>query len=223
MKSETSKPSWERPTLSRVEGRYVIVSRLNPDADVDDLYRVSHEKEEDKSLWTFMHYGPFRDKNAMYEWLLSVQESSDPMFYAIFSKELKLKVGMIAIQSINAVMGRAELAHVWYTPLVQKTKVNTEVVYLFLKHLFDELHYRRVEWKCDEENIQSKRAALRLGFSYEGLFRQHMIVKGKNRDTAWFSIIDKEWPERKKNFERYFSSDGLALRKLNLVDANILP
>jgi RimJ/RimL family protein N-acetyltransferase len=107
--------------------------------------------------------------------------------------------------------------------MAQKTKVNSEVVYLFLRYLFDDLKYRRVEWKCDNDNIPSKRAALRIGFAFEGVFRQHMIVKGKNRDTAWYSIIDKEWTERKKNFERYLAMDGLSLTKLNQVDANLLP
>ena len=98
---------------------------------------------------------------------------------------------------------------------VQRTKVNTEVTFLFLRYLFDDLHYRRVEWKCDNLNERSKRAALRLGFNYEGLFRKHMVVKGKNRDTAWFAMLDEEWPHVKANFETYLSNDGLSLTKLN--------
>ncbi len=223
MSDEILHMSWQSPNVERLEGNHVLITRLTPDTDVDDLYEVSHAKEEYKALWTYMPYGPFRDKDEMYAWLLSIKDSRDPLFYSILSKEMSRKVGMIAIQNINARMRRAELAHVWYGPMAQKTKVNSEVVYLFLRYLFDDLKYRRVEWKCDNDNIPSKRAALRIGFAFEGVFRQHMIVKGKNRDTAWYSIIDKEWTERKKNFERYLSMDGLSLTKLNQVDANLLP
>lgn len=208
-------PPWPVPDVECLERNHVVARRLNPDADIDDLYELSHGKEEYKTVWRFMTYGPFAGKEAMHAWLRSIAESRDPLFFTIFSKDHRRRVGMYAIMNISTQHGRAELGNIWYSPLVQKTIVNTEVTYLFLSYLFDDLHYRRVEWKCDDRNEASKYAALRLGFSYEGLFRQHMVVKGENRDTAWFAMIDREWPERKKNFQRYFDHPGLVLRKLH--------
>ena len=201
----------------------MFINRIDPEEDLDDLFEVSHAREEYKAVWRYMHYGPFRDKKEMHEWLVSIERSTDPRFFSVFSKGLQKKVGMYAIMNVQTGDGRAELGNIWYSPLVQKTIVNTEATYLFLSYLFDELKYRRVEWKCDDDNEASKYAAVRLGFSYEGLFRQHMIVKGKSRDTAWFSMLDAEWPERKGDFERYFSNPGLSLTKLHGRQEHSLP
>jgi RimJ/RimL family protein N-acetyltransferase len=206
---------WAQPNVVKLAGEHVSVVRLDPDADVDDLYDVSHSREEFKPLWTYLGYGPFANKEAMRAWLSSIKDSADPMFYTITSRALHKKVGMLSVMSIVPEMGRAELGHIWYSPLVQKTRVNSEVTFLFLRYLFDELHYRRVEWKCDNLNEPSKRTAQRMGFKYEGLFRQHQVVKGKNRDSAWFSIIDGEWPTVKANFAKYLASDGVSLTALN--------
>jgi RimJ/RimL family protein N-acetyltransferase len=222
MSNQTSQ-TWQLPTIERLEGKHVIVTRINPEADVAELYEASHANEEYKRLWTYMNYGPFADKDAMKQWLVAIRDSRDPLFFTVFSKDLQKRIGMYSIMNVNTRHGRVELGNVWYSPLVQKTFVNTEVCYLFFSYLFDELKYRRIEWKCDEKNIPSKRAALRLGFSFEGVFRQHMIVKGKSRDTAWYSIVEQEWAEKKKNFMRYFDDEGLSLTKLNQVDVNLLP
>lgn len=210
-----SRTEWPAPDVERLEGKHVLARRLNPDADVDDLYELSHATEQYRELWRFMSYGPFASKEEMHTWLCSCVVSRDPLFFTIVSKDHRRCVGMYAIMNVSPRHGRAELGNIWYSPLVQKTIVNTEATYLFLSYLFDALQYRRVEWKCDNRNEPSKYAALRLGFSCEGLFRQHMVVKGENRDTAWFAMIDTEWPERKKNFQRYFAHPGLALRKLH--------
>jgi RimJ/RimL family protein N-acetyltransferase len=215
MPDELRAGSWARPDVAGFQGQYVVVSRLDPEADVDDLYDVSHRTEEFKRLWTYLGYGPFPDQEAMRAWLTSIRDSQDPLFYSVYGRELKRKVGMISILNIVADVGRAELGHIWYSPLAQRSRVNTEVTFLFLRYLFDDLRYRRVEWKCDNRNEASKRAALRMGFQYEGLFRKHMIVKGQNRDTAWFSIIDEEWPAIKMNFERYLATPGLSLTEMN--------
>lgn len=215
MTQKLTQTTWDVPDIQQLEGKHVLITHLNPDADIDDLYEVSHAKEEYKALWAYMNYGPFSTKREMYEWLLSIKEDKDPLFYTVFSKNLKKKVGMYSILNIKPKMGRVELGNIWYSPLVQKTVVNTEATYLFLCYLFDELKYRRIEWKCDNRNEASKYAAIRLGLSYEGLFRQHMVVKGRNRDTAWFAMLDSEWPERKGDFQRYFSNQGLSLTKLH--------
>jgi RimJ/RimL family protein N-acetyltransferase len=198
-----------------LEGRYVKINRLNTGADLEELYEVSHAQDSFKELWTYMFYGPFADKASMGVWLDSIQESCDPLYYTVTSKTLNKRVGMCSVLNIVTEMRRGELGNIWYSPLSQKSRVNTEVTYLLLRYLFDELRYRRVEWKCDNLNEPSKRAALRMGFKYEGTFRQHMIVKEKNRDTAWFSIIDTEWQKRKESFEQYLSSSDGSLTEIN--------
>jgi RimJ/RimL family protein N-acetyltransferase len=207
--------NWGRPEVAILEGKHVLISRLDPAADIDDLYAVSHGTEEFERLWTYLWYGPFPDKETMHRWLTSIRDSQDPLFYTVYGHALGKKVGMVSILNIVPDAGRAELGHIWYSPLAQKTMVNTEATYLLLRHLFDDLHYRRVEWKCDNANEVSKRAALRMGFQHEGVFRKHMIVKGRNRDTAWFAIIDDDWPAIRANFEKYLSTPGLSLTQLN--------
>jgi RimJ/RimL family protein N-acetyltransferase len=206
---------WARPELSGLEGRHVTIARVAPDADVADLYELSHRTEEFRALWTYMFNGPFADQEAMHRWLVSIKESRDPIFFTVHSRELRRRVGIFSLLNIVPEMGRLELGNIWYSPIVQRTQVNTEVTYLFLRYVLDELGYRRVEWKCDDRNEPSKRAALRMGFKYEGLFRKHMVVKGQNRDTAWFSIIDEEWPTLRERFERYLAGEAPSLTELN--------
>ncbi len=208
--------SWPYPERIARAGRYVALAPLDAEADIVDLYALSHEPPECRALWTYMSVGPFASQAEMLAWLRSVQPLADPIFFTATSLEHRRKVGLIAIMSIAAPMGRAELGNIWYSPLVQRTRVNTEATYLLLRYLFDELGYRRVEWKCNNENERSKAAARRMGFQPEGLFRQHMVVKGRNRDTAWFAMLDGEWPARRANFERYlYSGEACSLATLN--------
>lgn len=206
---------WARPILDGLTGQHVTIARVDPDADVADLYDVSHRSESFRALWTYMFNGPFADQEAMHRWLISIKESRDPLFFTVHSRALQRRVGIFSLLNIVPEMGRLEFGNIWYSPLVQRTQVNTEVTYLFLGHVLDELGYRRVEWKCDNRNEPSKRAALRMGFKYEGLFRKHMVVKGQNRDTAWFSIIDEEWPTLRARFERYLAGERESLTELN--------
>jgi RimJ/RimL family protein N-acetyltransferase len=207
---------WEVPGRITRQGQYVSLAPLDPERDIDDLYELSHEPPSYQAVWTYLWNGPFASKAEMLTWLGTVAASDDPLFFTVTSHAHDRKVGMIAIMNIVASMGRAELGSIWYSPLVQRTKVNTETTFLLLSYLFDDLGYRRVEWKCHNENQRSKQTAQRMGFVHEGLFRQHMIVKGKNRDTAWFSIIDSEWPTRKANFQTYLAADtGVSLAALN--------
>lgn len=206
---------WERPSLSGLQGQHVTISRVDPDADIADLYELSHRTDEFKALWTYMFNGPFADQQAMYRWLSAIKDSHDPLFFTVYSHALRRKVGVFSLLNIVPEMGRLEFGNIWYSPVAQRTRVNTEVTYLFLRYALDDLGYRRVEWKCDNRNEPSKRAALRMGFKHEGLFRKHMVVKGQNRDTAWFSIIDEEWPALRANFERYLSAGDLSLTQLN--------
>jgi RimJ/RimL family protein N-acetyltransferase len=152
-----------------------------------------------------MPYGPFADAEAMGAWLASVAPSEDPRFLAVVAPGGP--VGMVSFLNVDPTMRRIELGHIWYAPGAQRTEANTEATYLMLHESFDELGHRRVEWKCDALNARSRAAALRLGFTFEGTFRQHMVVKGRNRDTAWFSMLDGEWPAARSAFERWLSAD----------------
>ena len=215
MPNDPIRQDWSRPEISQLQGQHVRVSRLDPDADIEDLYMVSHQPEEYQRLWTYLWYGPFPDRQAMHRWLTSISDSQDPVFYTVYSHAHGRKVGMISVLNIVPEMGRAELGHIWYSPLAQQSMVNTEVTFLLLRALFDDLGYRRVEWKCDNRNEASKQAALRMGFRFEGVFSKHMIVKGQNRDTAWFAMTDDDWPAVRANFERYLATPELSLTELN--------
>ena len=214
--------TWPAPERQIHRGHYVSLTPLDAEQDVGDLYELGHNPPENQVLWRYLFNGPFATQEAMLIWLRSVQSVADPIFFTVTSLAPGLaqgrKVGMISIMSIVPGMGRAELGSIWYAPLVQRSQVNSEVTYLLLRYLFEELHYRRVEWKCDNRNEPSKRAARRMGFQYEGLFRQHMVIKGQNRDTAWFSMLDSEWPQRKANFTAWlYDHSALSLSALNGV------
>ena len=206
--------SWPRPQRRVFEGRVVSLMPSNATRDAAALYEVSHGTPEVEKLWRYLPYGPFENATAYGEWLGKNATSDDPLFFTVHQNAEAC--GMISILNIEPLHGRAELGHIWYSPSMQRTKVNTESVYLLLRHLFDDLKYRRAEWKCNNANAASKRAAMRLGFQYEGLFRQHQVVKDENRDTAWFSMLDSEWPRRKANLERWlYEDDSVSLSQLN--------
>ena len=164
-----------------------------------------------------MPYGPFAGKDQMLDWLKSCEASTNMDFFTVISKGLNQRVGMLSILNIVQQMKTLELGNIWYSPIVHFTKVNTEVVYLLLSEIFDRLKYRRVEWKCDSLNARSRAAALRLGFSFEGIFRQHFIIKNRNRDTAWFAMIDKDWSDIKTNMKKwlYTKKTDISLSALN--------
>ncbi len=208
----------EPPARTRYEGRFVTLAPLDPASDLPELFACSHGNLASEQLWTYMGYGPFKDLAGMGEWLRKVAPSADPLFFAVTDRSSGKPVGMVSFLNIAPEARRLELGHIWYAPAAQRTKVNTESIYLMLSESFDRLGYRRVEWKCDALNARSRAAALRLGFQFEGIFRQHLIVKGRNRDTAWFSLLDREWPAIKKNLETwlYHNPDGkVSLTQLN--------
>ena len=198
-------------------GKHVTLRRLTPARDLEPLYAASHGSDANRRLWSYMAYGPFEDPQAMLAWLEQCQASSDPLFLTVHAGDPRRPVGMASFLNIVPEMRRLEVGHIWYSPAVQRTKVNTEAIYLMLVEAFEQLGCRRVEWKCNADNARSREAARRLGFSYEGVFAKHMLVKGKNRDTAWYAMLDDDWPTVKKNLERWLGSDdpGLSLRELN--------
>ncbi len=206
------------PRQTNYEGKFIVLSPVNPQADTEELYRCTHGSDAKEQIWTYMSYGPFDNVHSMRRWLEVRAKSKDPLFFTVHHRESKRRVGMVSFLNIVCDMRRLELGHIWYSLNAQRSNVNTESIYLMLCEAFDRLKYRRVEWKCDSLNEQSRLAALRLGFQFEGVFRQHMIVKGRNRDTAWYSILDNEWADLKKNMEMWLyhnPSQQLSLATLN--------
>ena len=204
------------PERVAVNGRVINLRPLNPAQDANDLHTISHGNAEKEAIWTYMGYGPFADRAAMQQWLDERALTTDPLFFTVRDNQSGQPLGMVSYLNIVPEHRRLELGHIWYGLEAQHTQVNTETIYLMLKQSFEQWGYRRVEWKCDALNGRSRRAALRLGFQYEGLFRQHVIVKGRNRDTTWFAMMDHEWPQIKANMERWLSGDiSVSLSWLN--------
>lgn len=191
---------WIFPNPESIDGTFVRLERLNAARHSEDLFRMATTGSDDNAIFRFMMFGPFRDKGEFEVWIREQEKRTDRVIIAVYSKRLGKYVGTYSILNIDTSCGRAELGSIWYGLEAQRSEINTETTFLALRYLFEDLSYRRVEWKCDNENSASKRAALRMGFSFEGLFRKHMLVRGKNRDTAWFSIIDDEWIEKKRRF-----------------------
>ena len=194
------------PGREPLEGRYVSLVPLDADAHAEPLWRASHDgSAEAAGMWTYLGYGPFADPSQMHAWLASIESSDDPLFLTVVTRAGE-PAGVVSFMSVDTAMRRIELGHIWYVPSAQRTEANTEVAYLMMREAFDAWGYRRVEWKCDALNARSRAAALRLGFTFEGVFRHHMIVKGRNRDTAWYSVTDAEWPAVREALERWLET-----------------
>jgi len=196
------------PARDVLAGDRVRLEPLDPDRHAGDLHA---EAAGDPRLWDYLPYGPLPDLAELREHLARQAGSSDPLFFAVVADGRAL--GVVSYLRIEPEHACIEIGHIWFGASLQRTPAATEVVYLLARHAFDDLGNRRLEWKCDAANARSRRAAERFGFTFEGVFRQHMIVKGRNRDTAWFSIVDGEWPEVREAFERWldpanFDADG---------------
>ena len=208
----------KRPRPTVLDGRFAILRPLVPAADANDLWEQLRHRESDV-LWEYMKDGPFRSKPALEHYLLRHALSDDPFFFAIAGHESAKTVGFAAYLRIEQNHRTIEVGYVFFTPAMQRTPVATEAMYLMARHAFEDLGYRRYEWKCDARNAASRAAALRFGFTYEGTFRQHMISKDQNRDTEWYSMLDSEWPSRKAAFEQWlspgnFDERGMQKRRL---------
>lgn len=190
-------PELMRPQRRVFTGPTVTLVPLDADAHAGELFALGHGSPAADAIWTYMGYGPFADEQAMHVWLVAQAQTIDPLFFTVFDNASGQAAGMVSFLNIVPDHRRLELGHIWYGLAYQGTGVNAAAAHLMLAHTFDELRYRRAEWKCDALNWRSRAAALRLGFSYEGIFRQHMIVKGRNRDTAWFAMTDEDWGKMK--------------------------
>jgi RimJ/RimL family protein N-acetyltransferase len=208
----------QRPAPVTLHGRFGRVERLaqHHDATLWDAVK-GHDQ-----LWTYMGYGPFADFAAFSAWIGSRPPLDDPYSYAVIEPSGQA-IGIATLMEIRPAMRVIEVGHIVYTPALQRTPLATEAQYLLALYAFETLGYRRYEWKCNALNVASRRAAARFGFTFEGVFRQHMIVKGRSRDTAWFSMLDSEWPQRKAAFERWlapenFDKDGRQKQSLAVLN-----
>jgi RimJ/RimL family protein N-acetyltransferase len=191
-----------RPQRTTLAGRAVTLVPLDPAAHADMLHARTRGKENEH-LWRYLWDGPFPDRASLDVHLQQKSKSEDPLFFAILDNASASAMGYASYLRIEPAHRVIEVGNILFTPRLQRTVGATEAMYLMARHVFEDLGYRRYEWKCNALNAPSRSAALRLGFTFEGVFRQHMIIKGRNRDTAWFSMLDSEWPTRKAAFERW--------------------
>jgi RimJ/RimL family protein N-acetyltransferase len=190
------------PLKINLKGKYVVLEPLNIGRHSKDLY-LNFLKDKKNIIYKYLPYGPFKNYLHFKRWLKSECLKKDPFFYSIYSKRLGCYCGMVSYLRIVPEHGSIEVGHINYSPTLQNTVEGTETMYLMMQNAFENLGNRRYEWKCNNLNTDSKKAANRLGFKYEGVFRQMFVFKGRNRDSAWFSIIDKEWNKIKSKFKKY--------------------
>jgi RimJ/RimL family protein N-acetyltransferase len=190
-----------------LDGRYVRLVPLDPSAHGDALFAGTCGAHND-ALWLYLFDGPYDDRATFDRALRAKADSADPLQFAIVDATSATALGTAALMRIEPVHRVIEVGSIIYSPALQRTRGATEAMYLFARYVFETLGYRRYEWKCNALNAPSRRAARRLGFTFEGIFRQHMIMKGRNRDTAWFSMLDAEWPDRKARFEEWLRPEN---------------
>ena len=214
-------PVW--PAGDSLCGTHVELHLLNRKDHAADLFAAFDKAD---ALWTYLPYGPFDTANDYGDWIDRKVDGKDPIFYAIIDKLSQKAMGVASYLRINPSAGSIEVGHICLSPALQKTKAATEAMFLMMQWAFD-AGYRRYEWKCDALNLPSRNAALRLGLSYEGVFRQMSIVKGRNRDTAWYAAIDLEWPQIKLAFNLWlndtnFGPEGIQLKSLSDLTRSII-
>ncbi|PHQ98174.1 MAG: GNAT family N-acetyltransferase [Marinosulfonomonas sp.] len=193
-----------RPNSLKLEGHYTRLENLSAATHAAEIHAVN---VLDESIWDYLYIGPYASEAEYRAWVESVENSADPVFLAIYDKEQNGWLGVATFMRIVPEMGVIEVGNINFSPPLQRTRAATEAMYLMMNWAF-EAGYRRYEWKCNALNMPSRRAAERLGFSFEGVFRQHLIVKGHNRDTAWYAVIDKDWPAVKAMFETWLTPEN---------------
>jgi RimJ/RimL family protein N-acetyltransferase len=203
-------PDWQgrsAPPRTSLQGAHVRLEPLNTTKHAARLFDT-YAASPDASNWTYLPYGPFASAGEYTAWVESMAAGDDPLAFAIVGPTNGQPLGVASYLRINPAHGSIEVGHLSYSPALQRTAAATEAMYLMMRRAFEELGYRRYEWKCDSRNAPSRRAAERLGFRYEGTFRNALVMKGRNRDTAWFSIIDKEWPAIRSALESWLDSSN---------------
>jgi RimJ/RimL family protein N-acetyltransferase len=224
-------PDWKPPPLpprdasAVMNGRFCRIEVLDADRHARDLHDAN-TRDADGRMWTYLPYGPFAEFNAYDRWVREVTSVRDPFFHAIIDLAAGRAVGVASYLRMDPAAGSIEVGHIAYSPLLQKRPAGTEAMYLMMRRAF-ELGYRRYEWKCDSLNAASRAAAQRFGFSYEGIFRQARVNKGRNRDTAWFAVVDAEWSALDRAFRQWldpanFDEDGHQRVRLSSLTGPVL-
>lgn len=214
-----------RPQRQALEGRYVKLEPLDAARHGDALYEASRtEDRADRFRWLYDHAPESRDE--FQSWVDATAASEDPMHFAVIDRAGGKVGGRQALMRIDPANGVIEIGSILWNPPVARMPAATEALYLFARYIFEDLGYRRFEWKCNALNLPSRKAAERFGFQFEGIFRQHLVVKGENRDTAWFSMLDSEWPQRRAEFDAWlepgnFEIDGRQKRSLSEIRASL--
>ncbi len=208
-----------RPPKSGMSGNYCRVVPIDLYLHAAELHQA-YIKNLEHRIWTYLGYGPFDTLEDFKAWMKDYCLGSDPLFHAIIENDSSTALGVASYMRIQPEFGVIEVGHINYSPALQRKRAGTEAMYLMMQRVFDELGYRRYEWKCDALNAGSCKAAVRLGFAFEGIFRQATIYKGRNRDTAWYSIVDTEWPALKNAFQCWlkrenFDSNGRQIQRLS--------
>jgi RimJ/RimL family protein N-acetyltransferase len=196
------------PEREALRGRKVELLPLDPARDAASMFAVSHRPAGDPAVWTYLFEGPFGSAAEYRKFLERLTVWEENLLYAVVPAASGRAEGQTSYLRIDPPNGSIEIGNIWFGPAVQRTAAATEAIYLLARHAFETLGYRRLEWKCNALNAPSRRAAARFGFSFEGIFRQHVVVKGRNRDTAWFSIIDSEWPAIGAAFEGWLAPEN---------------
>lgn len=207
-----------RPPRTPMTGRFCTVRPIKPERDAPQLFAAFAE-DRDGHMWTYLPREPYRSVDELRVWAEAGSPTDDPLVHTVIDHATGEAVGTANYMRIDPPSGVIEIGSITYSPRLQRRPAGTEAMYLMMRRVFDELGYRRYEWKCNSLNAPSRAAALRLGFRYEGLFRQAQVVKGRNRDTAWFSILDREWPALRAAFEAWldpanFDAEGRQRRSL---------
>ena len=193
------------PRREAMEGRVCRLESLEVERHLEDLYSAF---DGDDELWTYMAVGPFPSIDAFSDWMQPTSKADDPLFYALIDKASGKALGMAAYMRIKPQAGAIEVGSISFSRQLQKTVIATEAMYLMMQQVFDVFGYRRYEWKCDSLNAASRKAAERFGFHFEGIFKQALVYKGRNRDTAWFAILDSEWPAIKQAYDKWLSEEN---------------
>lgn len=209
-------------------GSDVTLEPLDANKHAEALFDASHTTDEALQIWDYLTYGPWPDLDTYSNFLKTQSASNDPIFYAILCNKTGKACGQASFLDNHALNGVTEIGHIWFGPLLQRTRGATEALYLMLAHAMDSLGNRRMQWRCNAQNEKSRNAARRLGFRFEGIFYNHLIFKGMNRDTAWYSILDDEWPEVRAHIQSWLSEDnfddnGRAKRSLSELMQNRAP
>jgi RimJ/RimL family protein N-acetyltransferase len=209
------------PRREPLSGSHILVRPVEATLDAEPLYTVSHPPGGDEKLWTYLFDGPYGSVEEMGQAMEWAETSSDPLFFTLVRLADHRPLGRAAYLRITPEFGVIEIGAILLTAELQRTTPATEAIYLLIRHAFDDLGYRRVEWKCDAVNAASRRAAERFGFTFEGIFRSHMVIKGHNRDTAWYAITGTDWPMIRAGFESWLAPDNFdakGMQKRSLGD-----